>query len=834
MCRTYVKMYHIDKLWPQESHKSHTRDFCCKPWTCNNKHFVHRSEEVWRVLFGNKRRSKGYINYSVACMVYAELILERKIDWSTFPTTTACPLLLEANQKDIPDLYNSEGETEKVLKNTIEVKTDGVEKASNVEELRSVQSPTKAINESSSKNVGKDVEKDVEAQEGEVFSTAPTRLTFTPNVAAQTQTEFVNKGNVCTERGETSKSKVDEVLAEKVAKANATIDSLIANNCFDSLVYKSPPVHQGVESSPALSLEDKVHTPRGQGVTIDNISSLWSSERKRRAEEFPFTAALPSPLHRTLQDMSNPKQLENLLKLSVQFANLHEEIGGSSNPDDGATTVPMSPLADPKNVAHILDTAFKMTMSAEFLAKVAPTFMNLAKEFSFMAPEMLKGAIAFQNLTKTFGPLFEERDVHILQLVEYEKKIADLGGVEARCKVLELKLKTSESEVEHLNQQSSRQMEELMKMRKRIAELQGTSKNPSEVAISPVIVLGDSQETQESEDKLSLPFDKAEASDNPAIVNVQESHDMSMLKATQQPSMEKLSSVYVNAETQTESCDFEELKHKLEEAIEAKGIVESKLNRLQLCLDLKKFMPSSGLESRWLAWVQRLQDRPSVVSRAMAGLQTLAMESNENCDAIQSSLSWFKTMFDQHPSKGYTEITCWGDMDAMFERLNHTKKDQAPPINWALEVEEGWVPYNTLSTHINVKDKRVVHACDPASPILDGCCSLCQGLFGPEGAVTMGQCRHTFHVTCIVKASLIRSVCAECRSPLSARFYEMFGILEAMPPGHEYNRWNLPLDQAPYKFQNYQHWGSQSGGMQMNRGMICTRNLSNHWIWMCG
>lgn len=71
----------------------------------------------------------------------------------------------------------------------------------------------------------------------------------------------------------------------------------------------------------------------------------------------------------------------------------------------------------------------------------------------------------------------------------------------------------------------------------------------------------------------------------------------------------------------------------------------------------------------------------------------------------------------------------------------------------------------------------------------------------------MGQCRHTFHVTCIVKASLIRSVCAECRSPLSPRFYEMLGILEDMPPSHKYNQWTLPLDQGPYQFQNFSHWG---------------------------
>ena len=35
----------------------------------------------------------------------------------------------------------------------------------------------------------------------------------------------------------------------------------------------------------------------------------------------------------------------------------------------------------------------------------------------------------------------------------------------------------------------------------------------------------------------------------------------------------------------------------------------------------------------------------------------------------------------------------------------------------------------------------------------------------------------------------------------------MLGMLESMPPGQEFNRWTLPLDQAPYRFMNFMHWG---------------------------
>jgi len=134
------------------------------------------------------------------------------------------------------------------------------------------------------------------------------------------------------------------------------------------------------------------------------------------------------------------------------------------------------------------------------------------------------------------------------------------------------------------------------------------------------------------------------------------------------------------------------------------------------------------------------------------------------------------------------------------------KKEESSHINWALEAKEGWVPYNMLLAYIKEFKKIVLHACDPNLRILEALCSLFQGHFGPKGTLTMGQCHHTFHVTYIVRASLICSICPKCRSPLSPRFYKMLGILEGMPPDHEYNQWTLLLDQVPYKFQNYTHW----------------------------
>jgi hypothetical protein len=36
----------------------------------------------------------------------------------------------------------------------------------------------------------------------------------------------------------------------------------------------------------------------------------------------------------------------------------------------------------------------------------------------------------------------------------------------------------------------------------------------------------------------------------------------------------------------------------------------------------------------------------------------------------------------------------------------------------------------------------------------------------------------------------------------------MMGLRAVMPSGHEYNRWNLLLDQLPMKFMNYREWGN--------------------------
>jgi hypothetical protein len=126
MYKKYVKMCHIDKLRPKEFYVAHKKSFACRPWTCNDDQFIYQAKEVWRALFGNREKSKGLFNYGLVAMVYAELKLERKVDWSTYPTTTQYPLCIGKTKKDIPDMYTSESPTTKGILGFLRKKPQGI------------------------------------------------------------------------------------------------------------------------------------------------------------------------------------------------------------------------------------------------------------------------------------------------------------------------------------------------------------------------------------------------------------------------------------------------------------------------------------------------------------------------------------------------------------------------------------------------------------------------------------------------------------------------------------------------------------------------------------
>ena len=91
----------------------------------------------------------------------------------------------------------------------------------------------------------------------------------------------------------------------------------------------------------------------------------------------------------------------------------------------------------------------------------------------------------------------------------------------------------------------------------------------------------------------------------------------------------------------------------------------------------------------------------------------------------------------------------------MIERTDYARLRKSNAIDWALEVAEGWVPYNIFSSHFVESKRNVIHTCDIVPALLNDKCNICQEHFGLKGVYTLGQCGHTFHITCVATSSLI-------------------------------------------------------------------------------
>jgi hypothetical protein len=86
----------------------------------------------------------------------------------------------------------------------------------------------------------------------------------------------------------------------------------------------------------------------------------------------------------------------------------------------------------------------------------------------------------------------------------------------------------------------------------------------------------------------------------------------------------------------------------------------------------------------------------------------------------------------------------------MFKRLLHKNDGQAKIVKWEFEVQEGWLPYRSLSSHLIASEKEFVHPGEMAKWMESGCwCQVCFDPLGPEGTFQLGSCGHVFHVGCI-------------------------------------------------------------------------------------
>jgi len=243
---------------------------------------------VWRWLFDKKPMSKGRINYSLMSMVYVELILIWKVDWTIFPTMSQFPLQLQGSKKDILDFFDplvepkETSKTKKILKNitmrTIKVSegTSGVIQSG----PSSTMSSRKVLNAS------------LGSIEVEVFSTPPTSLISTPNVTiAIEQSNALSKDNLLNNGG-TSSSTREEVAMEKVARANAIIDILIDNNALDSFIYVAPNNDLPTTLNPMLSPRTEACLPHTSEVQLDDMSINCTLDGDEMEKKYPCLSTL--------------------------------------------------------------------------------------------------------------------------------------------------------------------------------------------------------------------------------------------------------------------------------------------------------------------------------------------------------------------------------------------------------------------------------------------------------------------------------------------------------------------------------------------------------------
>ena len=178
-----------------------------------------------------------------------------------------------------------------------------------------------------------------------------------------------------------------------------------------------------------------------------------------------------------------------------------------------------------------------------------------------------------------------------------------------------------------------------------------------------------SQPTQES-DQLSLPLDKGKAVDETVEV----------VMAIESPKVVPPLSLEV-ACTQMVNHEVQELRQQLDLAIQAKNDAESSLRRMKHVQILYDILPMKTGDLRWVLWARHLQQQSGLCSQLMRGLLKYAMQSDESLSNVQSSHLRLKEKFDAELKDPEVCITVWGNMDRMFERLNHGRTYESDNIN---------------------------------------------------------------------------------------------------------------------------------------------------------
>jgi hypothetical protein len=98
-CEEYIEWCHIDKKFPPERHRKNRKSNKANLRFCSCPDFTQRCIEVYQVLYGRANVERNEIVFYICRMVWAEVVLKKKVDWRTIKQAKNITMLEEP---DIP------------------------------------------------------------------------------------------------------------------------------------------------------------------------------------------------------------------------------------------------------------------------------------------------------------------------------------------------------------------------------------------------------------------------------------------------------------------------------------------------------------------------------------------------------------------------------------------------------------------------------------------------------------------------------------------------------------------------------------------------------------
>ena len=98
-CCEYIEWCHIGKVFPEDCHNKHWRFTKANLKYCLDAKFKQRCIEVYQVLYNHGTLHKNEVSYTICQIVWAELKLEKVVDWRTLK---AAPSIHIPTEQDIP------------------------------------------------------------------------------------------------------------------------------------------------------------------------------------------------------------------------------------------------------------------------------------------------------------------------------------------------------------------------------------------------------------------------------------------------------------------------------------------------------------------------------------------------------------------------------------------------------------------------------------------------------------------------------------------------------------------------------------------------------------